>query len=76
MIDGRDGKVVDRSHLKKMSNLSNEMKQSYPPNLLVLMKRYAENLIWMNKVTKGEEVLRFLVSLTENRQDAADIHVG
>ena len=56
--------------------LGDDVKRSYPLKLLVLMKRYADTLIWMNKVDKGEEVLRFLVSLTKNREDATDIHRG
>ena len=66
---------MQSSYLQRV-DLGDDAKQSYPMNLLVLMKRYAENLIWLNEVDKGEEVFRFLVSLTENREDAANIRRG
>ncbi|KAJ7328567.1 hypothetical protein OS493_024484 [Desmophyllum pertusum] len=37
------------------------------------MTRYAEDLIWANKIESGEEVFRFIVTLTDERADADDL---
>ena len=40
------------------------------------MTRYAEDLIWANKIESGEEVFRFIVTLTDERADADDLRKG
>lgn len=57
--------VLQRSHKKK-----------YPLVLLKLMMRYGEDLVWANKIKEGEEVLKFLVDLTEQRNDASVLRKG
>ena len=40
------------------------------------MTRYGEDLIWSNKITKAEAVLKFIVNLTEGRSDASEMRKG
>lgn len=40
------------------------------------MTRYGEDLIWSNKITEAEAVLRFTVTLTEGRSDASELRKG
>ena len=48
----------------------------YPLALIKLMTRYGEDIIWSNKITEAEAVLRFVVTLTEERSDAAALRKG
>ena len=57
-------------------DLTKDIKSKYPLVLLRLMKRYAEDLIWANKIEDGERVFKFIVDLTEDRADAANIRKG
>ena len=40
------------------------------------MTRYGEDLIWSNKITKAQDVLRFIVTLSEGRTDASELRKG
>lgn len=40
------------------------------------MTRYAEDLIWSNKITKADAVLKFIVTLTVGRSDASALRKG
>ena len=40
------------------------------------MTRYGEDLIWSNKITEAEAVLKFVVTLTEERADASQLRKG
>lgn len=71
---GSNGEVND-SYLQK-SNLSRSEKDSYPLPLIKLMTRYAEDLIWANKITKAEAVFNFTLTLKEGRSDASELRIG
>ncbi|XP_078356917.1 uncharacterized protein LOC144641766 isoform X1 [Oculina patagonica] len=47
--------------------------KKYPLALLKLMTRYAEDLIWANKISSSEAVLNFIIQLTEGRTDASHL---
>ena len=66
---------MDRSYLQKL-DLSLSFKGKYPLALIKLMTRYGEDLIWSNKITKAQGVLRFIVTLTEGRTDASELRKG
>ena len=55
------------------SDLSRSEKDSYPWTLIKLMIRYAEDLVWANKLTKAEAVFTFTLTLTEGRSDANEL---
>ena len=63
------------SYLQKL-DLSLSVKKKYPLALIKLMTRYGEDLIWSNKITEAEAVLRFVVTLTEGRSDAPELRKG
>ena len=71
---GSDGEV-ESSYLQK-GDLSLSVKKKYPLALIKLMTRYGEDLIWSNKITKAEAVLKFVVTLTEGRSDASELRKG
>ena len=71
---GSDGKV-ERSYLKKLG-FSRSAKEKYPLALIKLMTRYGEDLIWANKITNAETVLKFTLTLTEGRSDASELRTG
>lgn len=58
------------------SDLSRSEKDSYPLVLIKLMTRYAEDLVWANKLTKAEAVFNFIITLTEGRSDATESRKG
>ncbi|KAJ7390685.1 hypothetical protein OS493_023397 [Desmophyllum pertusum] len=67
---GADGEVTRTGYIQRLK-LSNSAKSKYPLVLLKLMKRYADDLIWANKIEEGARVLRFIIGLTENRMEAS-----
>lgn len=71
---GSDGQVKG-SYLQKLE-LSRNAKDGYPLELIKLMTRYAEDLVWSNNITKAEKVFNFILSLTEGRQDASQFRKG
>lgn len=71
---GLDGQL-ESSYLKKL-DLSRRAKEKYPLALIKLMTRYGEDLIWANKITNAETVLKFTVTLTEGRSDASELRTG
>lgn len=66
---------MDGSYLQKLE-LSLSVKKKYPLALIKVMTRYGEDLIWSNKITEAEAVLRFTVTLTEGRSDASELRKG
>ncbi|KAL9982801.1 hypothetical protein ACROYT_G004906 [Oculina patagonica] len=68
-VAGSDGNVLA---LKKSSLGRREM-EKYPLPLLNLMTRYAEDLIWANKIKSSEAVLNFIIQLTEGIADASHL---
>lgn len=64
---GSNGEVAS-SYVHK-SDLSRSEKDNYPLALIKLMTRYAEDLVWANKLTKAEAVFNFILTLTEGRSD-------
>lgn len=71
---GSNGEVAS-SYVHK-SDLSRNEKDSYPLTLIKLMIRYAEDLVWANKITKAEAVFNFTLTLTEGRSDATELRKG
>lgn len=72
---GADGEVARTGYIQRLK-LSNSAKSKYPLVLLKLMKRYADDLIWANKIEEGGQVFRFIIGLTENRMDASGLRKG
>ena len=72
---GADGKVAS-SFLQKHSLGEREMNQKYPLLLLKLMTRYAEDLIWANKIRKGKAIFTFLLKLPIYRRDSYELRKG
>ena len=66
---------MESSYLQKL-DLSPSIKGKYPLALIKLMTRYAEDLIWSNKITKADAVLKFIVTLTVGRSDASALRKG
>ena len=66
---------MENSYLQNL-DLSRSTKDKYPLPLLKLMTRHAEDLIWVNDITKAEAVLNFIVNLTERRTDASELRKG
>ena len=71
---GTNGQV-ESSYLQKV-NLERSAKDRYPLNLIKLMTRYAEDLVWINNVTEAEAVFTFTLTLTEGRADASQLRNG
>ena len=71
---GADGKVAS-SFLQKSSLGPKEMNK-YPLPLLKLMARYAEDLIWANKIQIGTSAFRFLLKLPIQRRDTYELRKG
>ncbi|KAJ7376174.1 hypothetical protein OS493_036288 [Desmophyllum pertusum] len=78
---GKDGRAlvsagsngqVGSDYTKKLKLTSSE-RQKYPLVLLKLMSRYAEDLIFANKIDKGEDVFKFVITLAKNRNEASEI---
>ena len=72
--DGSNGEVAS-TYVQK-SDLSRSEKDSYPLTLIKLMIRYAEDLVWANKLTKAEAVFNFTLTLAEGRSDATELRKG
>ncbi|XP_078357256.1 uncharacterized protein LOC144642139 [Oculina patagonica] len=66
---GSDGYLV-APYIQKSPFGESEMKK-YPLALLKLMTRYAEDLIWANKISSSEAVLNFVIQLTQGREEAS-----
>jgi len=66
---------VESSYLQKL-DLNLNVKKKYPLALINLMTRYGEDLIWSNKITKAETLLKFIVTVTEGRSDASEWRKG
>ena len=66
---------MESSYLQKL-DLNLNVKKKYPLALINLMTRYGEDLIWSNKITKAEILLKFIVTLTEGRSDASEWRKG
>lgn len=71
---GSDGVLV-APYIQNDSLSSGDMIK-YPLLLLKLMTRYAEDLIWANKIKSSDAVLNFIIRLTEGRPEAADLRKG
>ena len=71
---GSNGEVAS-TYVHK-SDLSRSEKDSYPLTLIKLMIRYAEDLVWANKLTKAEAVFNFTLTLAEGRSDATELRKG
>lgn len=71
---GSDGEVTS-DYIQKFK-LTNSAKQKYPLVLLKLMKRHAEDLIWVNNIKLGEKIFKFICRVTEERDDAFAIRKG
>ncbi|KAL9982967.1 hypothetical protein ACROYT_G005082 [Oculina patagonica] len=67
---GSDGQV-EGTYLEEL-DLSRSAKDQYPLSLIKLMTRYAEDLIWANKIPLAEAVLNFIVTLTEEKSEASE----
>ena len=67
--------LVESSYLQRL-DLTLSAKQQYPLALIMLLTRYAEDLIWANKVTEAEEMLNFTIDLTEGRPEASELRKG
>ena len=70
---GSNGQV--RSDYNKKVQLTPSEKQRYPLVLLKLMLRYAEDLIFANKIDKGGDVFKFVITCTlaRRRKEAYEI---
>ena len=71
---GSDGEVTS-AFIQKFE-LTTGAKQKYPLVLLKLMKRHAEDLIWANDIEMGEKIFKFILRVTEERDDASAIREG
>ena len=72
---GADGQLKS-SFLQKSSLGEREMNQKYPLPLLKLMTRYAEDLIWANKMQRGKAMFKFLLKLPTYRRDSYELRKG
>ena len=69
---GQDGSV--NISLIKSGTLDTASKQSFPRELLVIMRRQAEDLLLGNsKDQKGRDALEFILTLANERSDVKDI---
>ena len=68
---GSEGQVAS-SYLQKV-NLERSAKDKYPLVLIKLMTKYAEDLVFANKVGHAEAVFNFIVTLTEGRAGASEL---
>ncbi len=75
MVSAGANGQVESSFLQKL-DLSRSAKDQYPLALIKLMTRYAEDLIWANKINDGEAVFNFIVTLTEGRSGASEFRKG
>ena len=71
---GSNGQV--RSDYNKNVQLTSSEIQQYPIALLKLMSRYAEDLIFTNKIGEGGDVFKFVITLASNRKEASEISKG
>lgn len=40
------------------------------------MTRYAEDLIWANKIKTGEAIFKFLLNITKHRANSSELRKG
>ncbi|KAL9982974.1 hypothetical protein ACROYT_G005089 [Oculina patagonica] len=69
---GNNGQV-ERSYIQFFLTLRRKDIRKYPLSLLKLMARYAEDLIWANRISNGKAVFRFLLRLTQRRSDSSEL---
>lgn len=72
---GNNGQV-ERSYIQFFLTLRRKDIRKYPLSLLKLMARYAEDLIWANRISNGKAVFRFLLRLTQRRSDSSELRKG
>ncbi|CAH3128101.1 unnamed protein product [Pocillopora meandrina] len=68
---GSDGQV-EISYLQKSSLGAEELKK-YPLQLIKMMTRYGEDLLWANNVEKSDAVFKFVVKLSSDKPGASEL---
>ena len=71
LVPGTNGHV-EQSYLTKQ-NLGTSGISKYPLDLIEVMTRFGEDRIWANDIHMAESILNFVVTLTQEREDAAAI---
>ncbi|XP_027037529.1 uncharacterized protein LOC113665984 [Pocillopora damicornis] len=68
---GSNGQV-ESSYLQKFS-LGPEQLKKYPLQLIKMMTRYGEELLWANDVKKSDAVFKFVVNLSNGNPEASEL---
>ena len=63
------------SYLQKFSLGPKQLKK-YPLQLIKMMTRYGEELLWANDVKKSKAVFKFVVKLSSGKAGASELRKG
>ena len=66
---------MESSYLQK-SSLGPEELIKYPLQLIKMMTRYGEDLLWANNVEKSDAVFKFVVKLSSDKPRASELTKG
>ena len=66
---------MESSYLQKFS-LGPEQLKKYPLQLIKMMTRYGEELLWANDVKKSDAVFKFVVNLSNGNPEASELKRG
>ena len=66
---------MESSYLQK-SSLGPEELIKYPLQLIKMMTRYGEDLLWANNVEKSDAVFKFVVKLSSDKPGASELTKG
>ena len=66
---------MESSYLQKFS-LGPEQLKKYPLQLIKMMTRYGEELLWANDVKKSDAVFKFVVNLSYGNPEASELRRG
>ena len=66
---------MESSYLQKFS-LGPEQLKKYPLQLIKMMTRYGEELLWANDVKKSDAVFKFVVNLSNGNPETSELRRG
>ena len=66
---------MESSYLQKFS-LGTKQLKTYPLQLIKMMTRYGEDLLWANDVKKSDTVFKFVVKLSNGKPGASQLRRG
>ena len=66
---------MESSYLQKFSLGPKQLKK-YPLQLIKMMTRYGQDLLWANNIKKSDAVFKFVVKLSSGKPGASELTKG